>query len=64
MSYAGQDLQPGTLVSALIGSLCDTPPEDLSEPANNQLLLLSRLAIVPRLDICNLGTSYRPRVFL
>ena len=46
-SYAGQDLQPGTLVSTLIGSLCDTPPEGLNEPANNQLLFLSRFYGVP-----------------
>ena len=63
-SYAGQDLQPGTLVSALIGSLCDTPPEDLSERVNSQLLFCLDLAILPRLVTCNLGTSYRPRVLL
>ena len=28
----------------LIQSLCDTPPEDLSEPTNHQLLFSSRLA--------------------
>ena len=65
-SYAGQDLQPGTLVSNLVGSLCDTPPEDLSERVNNQLLFLSRFSYMYFTEdsLCNLGTSYRPRVFL
>ena len=46
-SYARKDLQPRTLVSALIGTLCDTPPERLNEPANNQLLFMSRFYGVP-----------------